>query len=59
MTGLAGVATKRVGGLSLGMGQRLGIAAERSREGRRGGGRAAPQPAEGAGCSGSPEGRCA
>ena len=27
MTGLAGVATKRVGGFSLGMGQRLGIAA--------------------------------
>ena len=30
MTGLAGVATKRVGGFSLGMGQRLGIAAGRS-----------------------------
>jgi ABC-2 type transport system ATP-binding protein len=27
MTGLAGVATKRAGGFSLGMGQRLGIAA--------------------------------
>ena len=27
VTGLAGVATKRVGGFSLGMGQRLGIAA--------------------------------
>jgi ABC-type nitrate/sulfonate/bicarbonate transport system ATPase subunit len=27
MTGLAGVATRRVGGFSLGMGQRLGIAA--------------------------------
>lgn len=27
MTGQAGVATKRVGGFSLGMGQRLGIAA--------------------------------
>ena len=27
MTGLAGVASKRVGGFSLGMGQRLGIAA--------------------------------
>jgi ABC-2 type transport system ATP-binding protein len=27
MTGLAGVATKRLGGFSLGMGQRLGIAA--------------------------------